>query len=274
MDRQNINKCLCAWYAEKFAKTTKGGKIVPNYPSNPHVVPLLEKLTGAQLEQLQNGSGNPIAEMYQINSSAGLVVNFFKLFELTHKGVVVEFEWNESIPLKDSPAPANIDAKYEIEDTIYFIEGKFLEPYCDNAKPNSKSYKDTSRYPFDDNKEEWLSLLNHDTEFKYFDYAQLCRHLLAIYRHTLENPTLYQNKRIVLQSLCWQMTNRFQDKYKELELPVKDMEDRCIVLADEKRRASKYFNDFLKEIGWEQCTFETKSYNERINDIKESPSST
>ena len=214
------------------------------------------------MEQLQNGSGNPIAEMYQINSSAGLAVNYYKLFEKTHKGVVVQFEWKESVPLVGSSAPANLDVKYELGNTVYFIESKFLEPYCSANKRNSESYFETDRYPFPDHRDDWKELLEKESDFIHYDYAQLCRHLMAIYRHWLEHPEIYMGKTLVLQSVCWKMTDLFIKHYQSMWNDEDDLEARISALEEEKRKAYDYFNQHVKQIGWDACRFECKNYND------------
>lgn len=251
MDRSSIVKCQVDWLNRNNQK-----------PSQVYVVPLLEKLTGTQLEQLQNGSGNPIAELFQVNSSAGLAVNYYKLLEKANKGLTVQFEWKESIPLLKSTAPANLDVRYEKDDTVYFIESKFLEPYCDKSERNSKAYFDTDRYPFEEHREEWKSLLLQETQFKYFDFAQICRHLLAIYRHFLENQSYYSGKNIKLCSVSWKMTDSFVRQYSSLQLPHSDMAARRTILEQEKELACRLINSHLSNIGWKQCSFETKNYND------------
>lgn len=265
MNEKNLIKCLVSWFADNssMGMLRKANSV--------HVVPLLESLSPQQLFQLQHGSGNPIAEMYQVNSSAGLAVNYYKLFEKTHSGVTVEFEWKASVPLLRSTAPANLDVRYEMDDTIYFIESKFLEPYYSPLKKNRPAYFDTERYPFDENKAEWKALLEHECEFSYYDYPQLCRHLLAIYRHCRENPSLYQGKKIVMRCISWRMSQSFKDFYDKCGLVVQDMQTRCDKIEEEKSKAVTLFNEHLQCIGWTDCRFETKNYNdsEMLDEIRE-----
>ena len=255
MEREKCRDCLVKYYLASIKK-----------PSQVYVVPLLAKLTGKQWEQLQAGDGNPIAEVFQINSSAGLAVNYYKLYEQTHD-VEISFEWRESIPLLKSHKAANIDVYYQLNNTVYFVESKFLEPYCDNPNKNPDAYRDKERYPFKNNVENWLKLMEVEDEFRYFDFSQMYRHLLAIYRHYLEKKEFYEKKQIVLQSVSWKMTDAFK---KEYGLSQAD-EDMLINLDDERKKANKLFNEFLKDIGWTNCRFETKYYNDMLNEIKTHP---
>lgn len=84
--------------------------------------------TDEQRDKLKKGSGNPEAEMRQVNSSAGLAVNYWRAYELCHPNATIEFEWKERVPLK-SGRPANVDVVVREEGRTIFIESKFLEPY-------------------------------------------------------------------------------------------------------------------------------------------------
>ena len=59
--------------------------------SYPYVINLLETLTAEQKEQLEDGKGNPAAEISKINSSAGMAFNYYKLFEKA-KGVSTKYD--------------------------------------------------------------------------------------------------------------------------------------------------------------------------------------
>lgn len=230
----------------------------------PYILDLLAEPTIRQLAQLQSGSGNPIAEMCQINSSAGMAFNFYKLLEEA-SGMTVDFEWKESIPLLKSLAPANIDVRYEAGDTIYFAECKFLEPYYSNCERNNAAYFDMDRYPIEDNKDRWLALFKTEAEFRYYNVAQLYRHLLAIYRHLTENPDIYKRKQIVLQSVVWRMTEKFKEKYR---LTKKDKE-RVLTIEEESKKAEGIIKLFFDDIGWDNIRYESVFYNDILDQIKE-----
>ena len=238
--------------------------------SYPYVINLLENPTEEQKKQLEGGKGNPAAETSKINSSAGMAFNYYKLFEKA-KGVIVEFEWKESIPLTKSTAPANIDVRYETNDgTIYFVECKYLEPYYQNYTKNREAYFDTNRYPFENNHAEWKDLLEKEDKFEVYDVPQLFRHMLAIYRHSLTFPDIYSNKKIVLKSVIWKMSDEFLERYNKIENN-KNKEknrERLAKLFEEKERAETIINEFSKKICWNNFTFESQYYNDIIDDIK------
>lgn len=241
----------------------------------PYVVQLLAEPTKEQLEQLKNGDGNPIAEMYQINSSAGLAFNYYKLFEKQkqkeNKDFKVNFEVKVAKPLclkNKGGKYANLDVSYCLGDEQYYIESKFLEPYYSKCKPNTCSYYnknkqggevDNYRFP-EEETNAWFKLLDHEQEFQYYDFPQMYRHLLAIRRK--------HNKvgRVVLQSVSWKMTDTFKEKY---GLKQAD-NDLLKELEQEQSKACTWFNDFLKDIGWTDCRFEIKHYNDMLDAIKES----
>ena len=264
MEQKKLTECLAKWYDENH--TEKGRRKA----SGVFVVPLLAELTADQLYQLQNGSGNPLAQIHQVNSSAGLVVNYYKLFEEAHPSVVVDFEWKESIPLLKSSAPANLDVRYELDGTIYFIESKFLEPYYSDAKKNAEAYFDKSRYPKEvdvSDKDAWQTLFKHEGTFRYFDYPQLCRHLLAIYRHNKKNPEMYRDKEIVLRSVGWEMTPSFKQYFQSLGWDDGDMKERCDTIQKEKEIATSIFKEHIQKISWHECRFETDTYNNMLDEI-------
>lgn len=87
----------------------------------PFLIGLICQPSEDQMQALKEGSGNPESEMRQINSSAGLAVNFWRAYELCHPDSVVEFEWQKQRPLRYG-RPANIDVVVREQDTITFIE--------------------------------------------------------------------------------------------------------------------------------------------------------
>ena len=158
---------------------------------------------------------------------------------------------------------ANIDVSYSLGNTTYYVESKFLEPYYSKCKHNTDSYCKKDNYKFPEAETSlWLKLLDNEKDFHYYDFSQLYRHLLAIRRKQHD-----KQDNVVLQSISWKMTDSIAKEY------VLSSEDKkwLIKLDKERRVANKLFNDFLKDIGWENCHFETKSYNDMLNDIKGAP---
>lgn len=248
----------------------------------PYAVPLFAEPTEKQLEQLKLGDGNPIAEMHQINSSAGLAFNFYKLYEHA-KSIEVNFEDKVAKPLRiRGGRKANLDVSYSLDGTQYYIESKFLEPYYSKCEHNTCSYynkdkqgNDVDNYKFSQKEEEtalwlelsehekalWLELLEHEKDFQYYDFPQLYRHLLAIRRkHNKQG-------KVVLQSVSWKMTDTFKEKYELKE----DDEKMLNTLDVERQKAEELFKGFLNEIGWTDCHFEMKYYNDMLEAIKDAP---
>lgn len=264
----NLNKIisvLCELYKER--SVLKG--LTPVLPA-PYVIHLLAEPTDKQRGQLETGSGNPIAEMHQINSSAGMAFNYYKLFEEAN-GISVDFEWKESIPVTKSNAPANIDVRYEtVDGVITFVECKYLEPYYSSCERNSAAYFDKDRYPFSEHRDEWVELMAKEKEFNYFNIAQIFRHLLAIYRHTLDHPEIYAGKKIVLKSVMWKMPDSFLERYNQGERTkrIEKNKDRLSVLFEEKITAESVINEFAEKIGWGNFSFKSQYYNDMTDEIK------
>jgi len=275
MDTKKITDCLSDNYDKQFTTYMEDGSILYNAkPQTVRIVPLLEKLTKEQLYQLQEGDGNPIAEMYQINSSAGLAVNYYKLFEKTHKGVMVEFEWKKYKPLclqGNRGRMANLDVRYEIGNEVHFVESKFLEPYY-QGKPTNHSTTDS--YFKEENHPEglkagaWMRLIEEAEGFKYYDCPQLCRHLMAIYRSWRERRygEDYDGKAIILESNIWGMSDGFADYYlNTLNLTSRDMDSRRNVIDSEKKACQNLFDGFLDDNNLSGTfKFQAHYYNDKV----------
>ncbi|MBQ3944248.1 MAG: hypothetical protein II670_01385, partial [Alphaproteobacteria bacterium] len=148
------------------------------------VIDLICQPTKEQMIKLKEGSGNPEAEMRQVNSSAGLAVNYWRAYELCHTNVEVEFEWKKQIPLRHG-RKANIDVVVHKNNSTVFIESKFLEPYYSDNECPRDAYLDETKYSkiTQDKASSWVDLFTKAKEdFKYYNVTQLCRHLLAIHK--------------------------------------------------------------------------------------------
>ena len=197
----------------------KHKNIATTVKNNPvyHVAPLV-KLTKEQNSILTEGDGQTEDQYKQINSSTGLAVNYYKLLEELGAITDLVFENKIAKPLKKGGRFANLDVSYNRDGILYFVESKFLEPYYSGNETIKDSYFDVSKYPIEveDNKEEWQKLFLQSTEFVYYNFSQLCRHLLALYRYTHGiKGSLYNGEKVVLQSVTWEMTERFMDKLEE-----------------------------------------------------------
>lgn len=248
----------------------KHKNIATTVKNNPvyHVAPLV-KLTKEQNYILTEGDGQTEDQYKQINSSTGLAVNYYKLLEELGAITDLVFENKIAKPLKKGGRFANLDVSYNRDGILYFVESKFLEPYYSGNETIKDSYFDVRKYPIEveDNKEEWQKLFLQSTEFVYYNFSQLCRHLLALYRYTHGiKGSLYNGEKVVLQSVTWEMTERFMDKLEEQNRI--EMNERIVHLKNEANKCQKIINSFIEKIGWKNMAFQTLHYNDMLGDIK------
>lgn len=242
-----------------------------SYFKNP-ILPLSEK----QKENLKKSDGqkrNP-DEYKQGNSSAGLAINYFKILE--DKGVIkdVIFEDKVAKPIKTGGRFANLDVKYTKidDDTLYFVESKFLEPYYSLNKDNSAYVGMENVCKYDDIREidlnKWNDLFtkaNDRNNFKYYNASQLCTHLLAIYRFSKEN----EKQKLVLQSIIWEMPDSFIDKITNARYR-NNLKVRREIIKKEEEMCKKLISEHIDSINWKNIRFETLNYNNEVERIKDS----
>ena len=250
----------------------KHKNIATTVKNNPvyHVAPLV-KLTKEQNYILTEGDGQTEDQYKQINSSTGLAVNYYKLLEELGAITDLVFENKIAKPLKKGGRFANLDVSYNRDGILYFVESKFLEPYYSGNETIKDSYFDVSKYPIEveDNKGEWQKLFLQSTEFVYYNFSQLCRHLLALYRYTHGiKGSLYNGEKVVLQSVTWEMTPQFMKKLDQKNSI--DMQKRIEQLQAEANKCQEIFNSFITNIGWNNMKFQTLHYNDMLDDIKSS----
>lgn len=181
------------------------------------------------------------------------------------------FENKIAKPLNKGGRFANLDVSYKKNGVLYYVESKFLEPYYSGNETIKDSYLDISKYPVEveENKEEWRNLFNKASEFEYYNFSQLCRHLLALYRYTHGiKGSEYKGEQVVLQSVTWEMTPQFMKKLDQKNSI--DMQKRIEQLQDEANRCQEIFNAFISNIGWNNMKFQALHYNDMLNDIKSS----
>lgn len=236
-----------------------------------YVSPLIE-LSEEQREILEKGDGQKLNEYKQINSSTGLAVNYYKLMEDLDLISELIFEKKPAIPLEKSQKFVNIDVFYKRNGTLYFVESKFLEPYY-NYNGNEvlvDAYFDEDRYPIEIQAfhNEWHQLFLQSKDFQYYDVAQLCRHLLALYRYTHGyEGSEYQGEPVVLQSVTWEMPEHFINLLSSPSDRDK-MRERVEALKEEAKRCHDMFNTLINKIDWNNMTFETLHYNDMLDEIK------
>lgn len=250
----------------------KKSNIQVSVKKNPvyHVSPLIN-LTSEQQKILSDGDGQTEDQYKQINSSTGLAVNYYKILEELASITDLNFENKIAKPLNKGGRFANLDVSYKKNGVLYYVESKFLEPYYSGNETIKDSYLDISKYPVEveENKEEWRNLFNKASEFEYYNFSQLCRHLLALYRYTHGiKGSEYKGEQVVLQSVTWEMTPQFMKKLDQKNSI--DMQKRIEQLQDEANRCQEIFNAFISNIGWNNMKFQTLHYNDMLNDIKSS----
>ena len=231
-----------------------------------YIKPII-KLTEEQEEQLLEGDGQKNRNEYkQINSSTGLAVNYYKVLEDTGKIEDLWFEEKVGTPLKVGNKSANLDVAYRRDGKLFYVESKFLEPYRSGNEQNTESYfkKDNYHVP-DKDKDAWYALLVDAQNYNIFNFSQICRHLMAIWRKHNEDVHLS----IVFQCVMWKMSEKFictikgEEKQEILRARVK-------IIDEESESCQQRVNGFLKQIGWNSITFECVYYNDILEDISSS----
>lgn len=236
------------------------------------ILPLSEK----QKENLKKSDGQKqnLNEHKQVNSSAGLAINYFKILEEKCLIKDLEFESKVAKPIKNGGRFANLDVKYTKidDDTLYFVESKFLEPYYSPNKDNSAYVGMENAYKYDDipgiDLNKWNDLFtkaNDRNNFKYYNASQLCTHLLAIYRFSKEN----QEQKLVLQSIIWEMPDSFIDKITNARYR-NSLKVRREIIKKEEEMCKILISEHIDSINWKNIRFETLSYNNEVERIKDS----
>lgn len=230
------------------------------------------ELNPMQKQILENGTGQKShpKQYRQVNSSTGLVVNFYKTLENENVISNLIFEDKLGRPLKRG-FPVNLDASYNEGNDSVYIESKFLEPYYNYYKANesnSASYFLPNKYDnslSDSDIPIWIDVFKEAEKFQIYNVAQLSRHLLAIYRtHINEHTT-----NIVLQSVVWKMTPKFIDLLEDKEV-ASLMSSRVNQLDKEKEMCVELFDQLKEKLHWSNFTFKAVYYNDIISYIKES----
>lgn len=232
-----------------------------------YVEPIIN-LSAEQRRKLQKGDGQSNPNEYkQINSSTGLAVNYYKILESTGTIEDLMFEDKVEKPLRIKGGRfANIDVSYKRGGKQYYVESKFLEPYYSGNEHNRQSYFEKDKYDVPEkDKEAWHRLFVDAQEYKLYNFSQLCRHLLAIWRkHNKE-----KHIPIVFQCVTWRMSDLFINRLNDDELKESFRTHRTRI-EEESESCQRRINDFLLQIGWENITFECLHYDDIIKDISSS----
>ena len=249
----------------KNAYKNGGITIKPKRTTIYYMEPIIP-LTEEQERQLLDGDGQKKGrnEYKQINSSTGLAVNYYKILESEGKIEGLRFEEKVEKPLKiKGGRKANLDVAYKREGKQYYIESKFLEPYYSGNEHNTESYFKKEYYDVPDyDKDTWYALLLDAQNYKIYNFSQICRHLMAIWRRHKEDKQL----KIVFQSVIWKMTDKFIENI-DNEEDKEILRSRIIVIDKEAKSAKSRIDKFLADIDWKNITFESVYYNDILEDI-------
>ena len=114
----------------------------------------------------------------------------------------------------------------------------------------------------DNDKDAWYTLLLDAQNYKIYNFSQICRHLMAIWRKHKEDKQL----KIVFQSVIWKMTDKFIENI-DNEEDKEILRSRIIVIDKEAKSAKSRIDKFLADIDWKNITFESVYYNDILEDI-------
>jgi len=208
---------------------------------------LYEPLKEEERKQFEAADGDELKwKASRANSSACLLLNTFSSLrqgnplEISKLGAFTSYELEKKLPvLNGRGKKANIDMVLSNDDTIIYIESKFTELFYYNHKKTllSDAYFNVNKYPSKDIYQAAKQLFN---QFNHFDGNQLIKHTIGIYRDCLENPERYQDKKVILMNLCWELhdTNyKYEDSF-QLQL-------RAI---KEASMFSQSFNQLMKKV--------------------------
>lgn len=256
---------------KRIVRKYEEDELTPKIKTIAYLEPIV-KLSKNQLNQLNEGDGQAKNQYKQVNSSTGLAVNYFKLLERTGTIKNLIFENKVAKPLKTGGRYANLDVSYIQNSNRIFIESKFLEPYYSGNEKNSDSYMNGKKYNSQIGESiisKWIELFKEAQEYTYYNFSQLCRHLLAIYKYThqLVEDSDYNGEPVCLKSVVWYMTDNYLDSITD-EKEKTELRERLSILKEEAKSCQKRINQFIKDINWANMTFEAVSYNDILKDIE------
>lgn len=259
----DFTQTIARIYSEMGIKTKAQSRQVPVVYTEPII-----KLSSAQEMKLKEGDGQSNPNEYkQINSSTGLAVNYYKILEDIGKIEDLWFEDKVEKPLHiKGGKPANIDVSYKKDGKKFYIESKFLEPYYSGNEHNRESYFNKENYDVPEkDKEAWLYLFVDAQKYKLYNFSQLCRHLLAIWRKHSNDTGL----QIIFQSVTWRMPDMFINRI-EKEKVAESFRTRRDWIENESKMCQQRVDEFLNQINWKNMTFKVLHYNDMLGDISSS----
>lgn len=253
----NMNFCDASF-------ATKNGDLFPH---------LTEEEFKEVKKLLEKGDGNPLKEIYKINSSTSLAVYYYTLFRSEYKKEIRCFDLEKKIgiPLIEKNVrlyypkhpllrSANIDVLYGMNDSLHFVESKFLEPYYSTTQSLSEVYFDKRNYG--ENAEIWVRYAERINanlkDYRYYDITQMFKHLLAIYNHRDKWKT-YSN--LILLNASWKMPDDFK-KLIESNRSLSYLKKRQEQMERQKNTGIELLNSIIQELKWNNCKAEYQHYND------------
>lgn len=186
-------------------------------------------------------------KMHALNSASVLACNVVKALNLEPEQVIyaAEFEVIASEPLRDRPeevsAPkAFFDSIIGYDDEVHFVQGNFLEPFYAPYRTNLWPYQYGNRYLFDDADAvaKWRQFAGK-LNAVYFDGFKAFKSVLSVYNDVLANPEDYQNKKVKVLNICWNLSD--DSKFENLKAFSKNYFEEAAKFGDA-------FNEFLASL--------------------------
>lgn len=180
-----------------------------------------------------NGAGNERTDkMHALRSSSAMTYNLLgngpvivKENSIIGSGTYrLQYE-KQLETLKNSKAPATLDAFLEKDDELCFCEMKLFEPLYHKTnflKELSSNYDDMDRYIFTDSAYSFTESLDKlkISDIKRYDACQMYKHALGIYNYVRQNEL--KGKKVTLLNCVWIMDADLKDEksalqYKQIE---------------------------------------------------------
>lgn len=180
-----------------------------------------------------NGAGNERTDkMHALRSSSAMTYNLLgngpvivKENSIIGSGTYrLQYE-KQLETLKNSKAPATLDAFLEKDDELCFCEMKLFEPLYHKTnflKELSSNYDDMDRYFFTDSAYSFTESLDKlkISDIKRYDACQMYKHALGIYNYVRQNEL--KGKKVTLLNCVWTMDADLKDEksalqYKQIE---------------------------------------------------------
>ena len=153
-------------------------------------------------------------KLHAINSSNVLGLNIIAGLGVDPSQVdyAIEFEALASEQMHDRPneissPKAFFEALIHYDDSVDFVQTKFLEQFYQPTRPSLWAYQYGDRFLFDN--EESAELIRNFAKklhTVYFDSTDLMKTIVAVYSDILASPEEYNNKKVNLIQICFSLS--------------------------------------------------------------------